>query len=250
MNDTVHRFTPQILKMLGEGVPFKEIYKTLGCTPAAVRYHAIRMGKRPPKLPRYDWVEIQRLHEGGMSRKQLMEEFGFSEPTWTVARRRGDIRPISSKIPIAAFLCEETTFDRANMRKRLLAAGLLKEECARCGILEWRGVKLRTQVHHKNGNNRDNRLDNLELLCPNCHSQTDTYMGKNSTRAILKRKSLGLPHPQMQRVESRPELQLKPYVKPPVIALGNKAPRHPSHSRIALAVPDAAKSFKRRGPSQ
>lgn len=247
MPDTTHRFTKQILKMLGDGVEFKKIYKELGCTPAAVRYHAVRMGRqtRGPKLPRYDWDEIQKLHDSGMTRKELMLQFGFSEPAWTFARRRGDIKPNSLVIPIEQFLQKDTKFDRANMRRRLLNSGLMREECYKCGVLEWMGAKLRTQIHHKNGNNTDNRLDNLEMLCPNCHSLTDTYMGRNSTKAILKKKSLGLPHPRMDRIANRPELKLNPWVKPPVIALGRKAPRHPLHGRDQLQIPTAAKAFKR-----
>ncbi|MFL5906835.1 MAG: HNH endonuclease signature motif containing protein, partial [Solirubrobacterales bacterium] len=52
----------------------------------------------------------------------------------------------------------------------------------RCGISEWFGAPLAVALHHVNGNRMDNRIENLELLCANCHSQTDTYGGRNGHR--------------------------------------------------------------------
>jgi 5-methylcytosine-specific restriction endonuclease McrA len=73
---------------------------------------------------------------------------------------------------------------------RLLEAGWLRgaiaEEvgvsCELCGTSEWQGKPLNMQPHHINGDGLDNRLENLELLCANCHSQTDTYGGRNGHR--------------------------------------------------------------------
>lgn len=70
----------------------------------------------------------------------------------------------------------------SNMYKfkhRLLEENLLEYKCSNCGISEWQGKSLVLQLHHVNGNNRDNRLENLVLLCPNCHSQTHNFCRKN-----------------------------------------------------------------------
>lgn len=235
MNDKVHVFTKGILRLLEEGKSILEISRTLGCTPAAVRYHKIRIG-RVPKLPRYDWVEIQRLHKAGASRLELMAKFGFSEPAWVSARKRGDITPKNQFIPIESFFQVGVKFDRGNMRRRLLRAGILKNECNQCGASTWMGVPLNCQIHHRNGDNMDNRRDNLEMLCPNCHSITETYGSQNSTRVIVKRKKLGLPHPQMSRLDSIPPDKLKAmmdrYEKPKRPALGIKAPLSPLRTRV------------------
>ena len=65
-------------------------------------------------------------------------------------------------------------------KNRLIKANLIEYKCSCCGITEWNGKPLTLQLHHINGNNRDNRLENLTFLCPNCHSQTDNFSGKNA----------------------------------------------------------------------
>lgn len=53
-------------------------------------------------------------------------------------------------------------------------------KCEKCGITEWQGSKITLEVDHIDGNHGNNHLDNLRFLCPNCHSQTETYCGRNS----------------------------------------------------------------------
>jgi HNH endonuclease len=69
---------------------------------------------------------------------------------------------------------------RRNLKLRLIAAGLKENRCEECGISEWRDRPLSLELHHRNGEKHDNRLENLALLCPNCHSQTDSWGGKNA----------------------------------------------------------------------
>ncbi|WP_328400168.1 HNH endonuclease [Streptomyces sp. NBC_00390] len=66
----------------------------------------------------------------------------------------------------------------SRLRRELLRTGLL-EMCAMCGVgTEWNGKPLRLEVDHRNGDWWDNRPENLQLLCPNCHAVTDTYRGR------------------------------------------------------------------------
>jgi len=65
------------------------------------------------------------------------------------------------------------------LRKRIIKEKILPYECAKCGIHKWNGCDIVLQLDHINGESTDHRLENLRLLCPNCHSQTDTWCGKN-----------------------------------------------------------------------
>jgi len=79
-------------------------------------------------------------------------------------------------------LVENSKFGNAPVKNMIKRDSLLEHKCNRCGIDSWLGEELVIQLHHKNGNRHDHRIENLELLCPNCHSLTDTYKGKNERR--------------------------------------------------------------------
>ena len=65
------------------------------------------------------------------------------------------------------------------LRRKLLREGLKEAKCECCGNDQWNGVPIPLEVHHKDGNKTNNELDNLQILCPNCHALTPTYRGKN-----------------------------------------------------------------------
>ena len=74
---------------------------------------------------------------------------------------------------------EHPTYQTFKLKNRLLKENILEDRCSICGIDEWQGKKISLQLDHIDGNSHNHRLDNLRLVCPNCHSQTDTYCGKN-----------------------------------------------------------------------
>lgn len=71
-----------------------------------------------------------------------------------------------------------------DLKKRLIKFGLLDEQCAQCNLTEWNDLPAPLELDHINGYRSDNRIENLRLLCPNCHAQTDTYCGKNQARVV------------------------------------------------------------------
>jgi Zn finger protein HypA/HybF involved in hydrogenase expression len=74
----------------------------------------------------------------------------------------------------------ETPFENLGMDNK--RRRVLEEQnhcCNKCGINEWQGFKITLELEHKDGNNQNNSRENLEGLCPNCHSITDTWRGRN-----------------------------------------------------------------------
>lgn len=84
------------------------------------------------------------------------------------------------KFPNEKVFVENSTYSRMRLKERIIKQELIPYECAECGnVGEWNGKKLVLQLDHKNGVNDDHRIDNLRFLCPNCHTQQDTYAAKN-----------------------------------------------------------------------
>lgn len=87
-------------------------------------------------------------------------------------------------ISVADYLGTGKYIHSTKLRNKLIIEGYKENKCECCGITEWNGNPINMQLHHINGNHLDNRLDNLQMLCPNCHSQTDNYCGSANTKEI------------------------------------------------------------------
>lgn len=68
------------------------------------------------------------------------------------------------------------------LKKRLIAEKLKENKCDICGLTEWLGKPLNMELHHIDGNKYNHKINNLMMICPNCHSQTDTFRAKNKIK--------------------------------------------------------------------
>ena len=174
----------QTATLLAAGVPRAEIARRLGVSKATVSYHARRLGERIDErcARRYDWEAVQRYYDEGHSVRDCIKSFGFSAASWFDAVNRGALVARPSATPMSELLVAGAYRGRYNLKIRLVREGLKRSMCEKCGLIDWRGEPITLALHHVNGQRHDNRLENLLLLCPNCHSQTDNYAGRNGHR--------------------------------------------------------------------
>jgi hypothetical protein len=170
--------------LLAEGLTQAEIARRLGVSRPTVCFHARGLGvaARPELAKRHDWAEIQAWYQEGHSARECCLRFGVSRSAWSDAVRRGAIQPRPRATATAAMLVSGRRCNRHHLKNRLLVEGLKAAACESCGLTVWRGRPVCLELHHVNGDGLDNRLENLQLLCPNCHSQTDTWGGLNRRR--------------------------------------------------------------------
>ncbi len=170
--------------MLARGVSRAETARPLGLAKSTVTYHARQLGEEIDArfANRIDWSLVQAYYDAGHSVRECAKVFGFSTKSWHDAAMRGAVVGRPAFKPLEEVFAANTPRGRGHLKQRLLQAGLKDGSCEHCGLAEWRGEALSLALHHVNGDRLDNRVENLELLCPNCHSQTDTFSGRNGHR--------------------------------------------------------------------
>jgi hypothetical protein len=175
-----------------EGHGFVECARRFGFTHTAwikaIQRSKLRVAPSmfPDRRRKYDWNSIQAYYDAGHSYRKCKREFGFCAVSWTNAVKRGELRPRVFGMPIPELLASPNR-NRKHVKARLVRAGLLGNECQACGLTDWRDKRLNMHLDHINGIKNDNSLENLRMLCPNCHSQTPTYGGRNLKRVGVAR---------------------------------------------------------------
>lgn len=146
-------------KKVKESTALAQVLRGLGLVPAGGNYLSIQ-------------IHIERL---GLSTSHFVGQ----------SHNKGKQLPSPpGTIPLKKILVKNSTYTNTKRLKlRLVRGERLKYECSECSISSWLGGELALHLDHKNGDRRDNRISNLRLLCPNCHSQTPTYCGKNNKAA-------------------------------------------------------------------
>ena len=100
----------------------------------------------------------------------------FTGQGWNTGTRYRQIRPTKS---LDSILIEHSAYvNTYHLKERLIKEGVKENKCEICGISTWMDKPLNMELHHINGDHTDLRIENLQMLCPNCHALTDNYRGK------------------------------------------------------------------------
>lgn len=101
----------------------------------------------------------------------------FTGKAWSSGKKLGPNKPIEY------YLTNQGSISSYHLKNRLLNEGLLEYICVICNNTEWMGEPIPLQLDHINGQHYDNSLENIRLLCPNCHALTSTFRGRNIGKA-------------------------------------------------------------------
>ena len=112
--------------------------------------------------------------------KQVFKDWKIDTSHFTGQGWNTNLKFVPKKAqPLEQILVKNSTFSTYNLKNRLLKEGIKSYKCECCGLQMWQGKLIPLELHHIDGDNTNNQLNNLQLLCPNCHALTDNYRGKN-----------------------------------------------------------------------
>jgi 5-methylcytosine-specific restriction endonuclease McrA len=113
--------------------------------------------------------------------KRLTAKWQIDISHFLGSAQKGVSKP--SRTDIEEYLSNKKPCGSFRLKNRLLKEGFLEAICSSCNLKNWLDGKIPLELDHIDGNNENNVLTNLRLLCPNCHALTSTYRGKNQERA-------------------------------------------------------------------
>lgn len=143
----------EFIKAVAENKSYAGVMKQLGLIPAGGNYATVKK-------------KIQELN---------LDISHFTGQGWNIGLK---FKPKIAK-PLSEIMIENSNYQSYKLSKRLIKEGLKEHKCENCGRTEWEGYPIALELHHINGIHTDNRFENLQMLCPNCHAMTDNYRGKN-----------------------------------------------------------------------
>jgi hypothetical protein len=195
----------------------REILIALGLAPYGGNYETVRKADRrlgsslKPHPAREGWQDSSNVHGRGNRRggctcaithpgarqsrlrpggnrarlKERIQQLRLDTSHFVgMAWRRGITIPPVPRKPLAELLHEGRLQKTDRLKKRLIEEGLKMRRCEMCLRDHWNGKPIPIELDHLNGRRDDNRLQNLRILCPNCHAQTPTYRGRNIGAAV------------------------------------------------------------------
>ena len=145
----------------------------------------------------FEELEMKQNHKNKFTDDELIAQYQvmptlsklshyFNVPDVTIWRRAKKlglefkIGGVTNKIPLSEILeGKHPQYQTNKIKNRLISEGIKENKCERCGITEYWNEPIVLQLDHVDGDSHNHMLSNLKLLCPNCHSQTITWCGKN-----------------------------------------------------------------------
>jgi hypothetical protein len=231
-----------------------DLCRALGLVPRGANYETLRQyadelglqlrqrtGKRRHPLHDVPADDLASAIEGSRSIAEALRQLGIPPTASSYRIFRGRVRALDLELHhhagqgwarartfperwVAIERFAETA-DGVRLRQRLVALGLREHRCERCGLGAWLDEPIPLEVDHVDGDRRNNALDNLRLLCPNCHALTPTYRGRNIGRygddvareppSVWDRTTLGRGSPSWQCGDRLKSGELRVRVPPP-----------------------------------
>lgn len=150
------------------------------------------------KQSRYSDLQLIEAVQSSTSVRQVLEKLGLAEAggNYSIVKRRiqrlkistvhfkgqgwkkGDKSPLVPAKSLSDILRKGSNVQSYKLKKRLFAEGLKDKKCESCTLTKWLEKQIPLELDHINGDASDNRIENLRILCPNCHALTETYRGK------------------------------------------------------------------------
>lgn len=153
-HESMHKFRkytkPQLVEAVKTSTSVRKVLSCLGLKEAGGNYSTIK-----ELIVEY---QLDTSHFHGVS--------------WKKGKTLGPKRTLDD------YLTNRLPIQSHKLKVRLLAEGMFEHKCQLCGLHTWLGKVIPLELHHIDGNNKNNNLKNIQLLCPNCHATTPNYRGK------------------------------------------------------------------------
>jgi Zn finger protein HypA/HybF involved in hydrogenase expression len=179
---------------LREGLSLRKISQATNKSLSTIRYWVSKYELKPKNYyNKWDFDKIKSLIFTSNSKSEVLEKMGLTinAGNFRTLKRYFNLYNVDNdlyketpkrfsskniKYSDSQIFCENSQYNSAHLKNRVLKSNLLEYKCVCCGNEGvWNNEKLILQIDHVNGINNDNRIENLRFMCPNCHSQTDTF---------------------------------------------------------------------------
>lgn len=119
-----------------------------------------------------------------MTAKTLIKEASIDTSHFIPYTQINKGKKFGPKRPLEDYLSNKYKIISYRLKNRLIQENIFTHQCSNCKLEQWLGNPIPLELHHHDGNHINNNIDNISLLCPNCHTLTDNYRGKKLKRPL------------------------------------------------------------------